>query len=195
MPEMYPIFLKLENRPVLVVGAGRVALRKVEALLESGADVRVVAPIVCAELLALSGEGKLSLSQREWRPDDCDAALLVIAATGDSALNARVRIAAQGCGALINAVDDPPNCDFYTPAVTRIGELLVAISTQGHVPLIAGRVKAYLQKMLPAELSEVIHAVSAERKRILATEPEEAGRLTKIKAFLDAELARRNSKL
>lgn len=195
MAEMYPIFLKLENRPVLVVGAGRVALRKVEALLASGADVRVVAPMVCAELLALSGEGKLSLSQREWRPDDCDAALLVIAATGDPALNARVRIAAQGAGALINAVDDPPNCDFYTPAVTRIGELLVAISTQGHVPLIAGRVKAYLQRMLPAELSEVIHAVSAERKRILASEPEEAGRLEKIKAFLDAELTRRGIKL
>jgi precorrin-2 dehydrogenase / sirohydrochlorin ferrochelatase len=192
---MYPIFLKLDGRPVLVVGAGRVALRKVEALLEAGADVRVVAPEVCAEMLALSGEGKVSLSQREWRPDDCEAALLVIAATGDPALNARVRIAAQGEGALINAVDDPANCDFYTPAVTRIGELLVAISTQGHVPLIAGRIRAYLQRLLPAELSEVIQAVSAERKRILASEPEEAGRLEKIRAFLDAELARRGIKL
>jgi len=192
---MYPIFLRLEGRPVLVVGAGRVAFRKVEGLLASGAEVRVVAPQVCAELQVMAREGRIQLDKRDWRPQDCEAALLVIAATGDHGLNARIRDAARGAGALVNAVDDPANCDFYTPSVARMGELLVAISTQGHVPLIAARVRKLIEASLPAGLDELIESVSAERKRIIATEPDEAGRLEKIKAFLEAELARRGIKL
>ena len=195
MAEMYPIFLKLEGRPVLVVGAGRVGYRKVEGLLAARADVRVVAPQVCAEVQAYAYDGRLVLDRRDWRPADCEGALLVVAATGDSTLNASIRKAARQAGALVNAVDDPANCDFFTPAIARVGQLLVAVSTQGHVPLIAARVRDYVQALLPAELADVIEAVATERQRVLTQGGDEAGRLDRLRQYLEDELQRRQLKL
>ena len=100
MPEMYPVFLKLDGRPVLVVGAGKIGWRKVEGLLASGAVVTVVSPQVCRELRELRQQ--FTLIEREWQPSDCDGSLLVVAATGDSVLNARIRKCAQKAGALVN---------------------------------------------------------------------------------------------
>jgi precorrin-2 dehydrogenase/sirohydrochlorin ferrochelatase len=195
MAEMYPIFLKLEGRPVLVVGAGKVALRKVEALLEAGADVRVVAPEVCQGLQALAEAGRFVLQQRSWQIDDCAGALLVVAATGDAALNVQIRQAARNAGALVNAVDDPDNCDFYVPAVARRGDLRIAVSTQGAAPLIASRVREHLEKTLPAELADVIDAVSAERARLLASGLTGEARLRRLRVFLNAELEQWGLKL
>ncbi|MCZ7607319.1 MAG: bifunctional precorrin-2 dehydrogenase/sirohydrochlorin ferrochelatase [Planctomycetota bacterium] len=188
MAEMYPVFLKLEGRPVLVVGAGKVALRKVEALLEAGAAVRVVAPEVCPGLQELAAAGRLVLQQRPWQIDDCAGTLLVVAATGDAALNAQIRQSARTAGALVNAVDDPDNCDFYVPAVARRGDLRIAVSTQGAAPLIASRVREHLEKTLPVELADVIEAVSAERARLLASGLPEQARLRRLRVFLNAEL-------
>lgn len=193
MPEMYPIFLKLDGRPVLVVGAGKIGWRKVEGLLASGAIVTVVSPEVCPELRELASQFKLI--EREWQPDDCDGALLVVAATGDSALNARIRECAQKAGALVNAVDDPPNCDFYLPAVARIGDLRVAVSTQGNAPLIAGRVRRHLEKTLSPELAELVDAIASERQKVLASDMNEAERLKYLKAYLATELERRELEL
>lgn len=189
MTEMYPVFLKMQDRPVLVVGAGRIGWRKSEALLKAGASVSVVAPEVCDELKALSAQ--LKLHQREWQPADCDGVMLVIAATGDAALNARIRKRARECGALVNAVDDPPNCDFYLPAVARIGDLRVAVSTQGKAPLIASRLRRHLEANLPAELGQLVDAISAEREKVLASDMSESARLEYLKAFLKTELERR----
>lgn len=195
MAEMYPIFLKLEGRPVLVVGAGKVALRKVEALQEAGAKTTVIAPEVCDQLRRHAEDGKLSLHERPWQPADCAGALLVVAATGNAELNAHIREAAHLAGALVNAVDDPDNCDFYVPAVARRGDLRVAVSTQGAAPLIASRVRRHLEKTLPAELADVIESVSVERERLLASGLTEQARLRRLRAFLDAELERWGLKL
>lgn len=195
MAEMYPIFLKLEGRPALVVGAGKVALRKVQALLDAGAVTRVIAPDVCVELKQLADARKLTLQARAWQPADCAGALLVVAATGDAGINAQIREAAHLAGALVNAVDDPANCDFYVPAVARRGDLRIAVSTQGAAPLIASRVREHLEKTLPAELADVIDAVSIERERLLASGLTEQARLRRLRAFLDAELQRWGLKL
>jgi precorrin-2 dehydrogenase / sirohydrochlorin ferrochelatase len=192
MAEMYPIFLKLEAREVLVVGAGKVATRKAQALLRSGAKLRVVAPDVCDEMRELP---HIRIIQRAWRPEDCEGAFMVVAATGDSALNATIRESAHETGALVNAVDDPPNCDFYVPAIARVGDLMVAVSTQGKAPLVAGQVRAYLEKLLPGELEHVISAVADEREKLLANEPDETARFERLKAFLADELARRGINL
>ena len=188
MPEMYPVFLKLEGRDVLVVGAGKVAWRKAQALQRAGAKLRVVAIDVCDEMRALPG---ISLQQREWRPEDCDGAFMVVAATGDSELNAGIRETAHAAGALVNAVDDPPNCDFYVPAIARLGDLMVAVSTQGKAPLVAGRVRAHLEKLLPRELEQVINTIATERGKLLASEPDEATRLAKLREVLARELTAR----
>ncbi|MCA8910737.1 MAG: bifunctional precorrin-2 dehydrogenase/sirohydrochlorin ferrochelatase [Planctomycetes bacterium] len=193
MTEMYPIFLKLEARPVLVVGAGKVAWRKAEALLAAGAELTVVAPQVCPELNQLADS--FTLHRREWQPSDCDGALLVIAATGDSKINARIRECARKAGALVNAVDDPPNCDFYLPAVARVGELRVAVSTQGKAPLIAGQLRRFLEQNLPGELAELVELISAEREKVLASDMSEEERIKYLKAFLAAELEKRDLQL
>ncbi|MBZ0136734.1 MAG: bifunctional precorrin-2 dehydrogenase/sirohydrochlorin ferrochelatase [Planctomycetes bacterium] len=187
MPEMYPVFLKLEGRDVLVVGAGKVAWRKAQALQRAGARLRCVAPDVCDEIRAVPD---IHIIQRAWRPDDCEGAFMVVAATGDAQLNAEIREAAHATGALVNAVDDPPNCDFYVPAIARIGDLMVAVSTQGKAPLVAGRVRAHLEKLLPRELEQVINTIATEREKLLASEPDEATRLLKLREVLKAELAR-----
>lgn len=186
MAEMYPVFLKLQGRDVLVVGAGKVAWRKAQALLRAGAKLRVVAIDVCEEMRELAD---ISLSQREWKPGDCDGAFMVVAATGDSKLNVSIRETAHAASALVNAVDDPPNCDFYVPAIARLGDLMVAISTQGKAPLVAGRVRARIEKLLPAELEQVINTIATERTKLLATEPDEATRLQKLRALLAQELS------
>lgn len=188
MAEMYPIFLKLEGRDVLVVGAGQVACRKAQALQRAGAKLRCVAPDVCDEIRALPD---IRIEQRAWREDDCEGAFMVVAATGDAQLNAEIREAAHEAGALVNAVDDPPNCDFYVPAIARIGDLMVAVSTQGKAPLVAGRVRAHLEKLLPRELEQVINTIATEREKLLATEPDEATRLTKLREVLAQELTAR----
>ncbi|MCG3184070.1 MAG: Siroheme synthase [Planctomycetes bacterium] len=195
MAEMYPIFLKLDGRRVLVVGAGKVALRKVESLRQAGATTTVVAPEVCDELRQLAEAGQLTLHERVWQPSDCAGVLLVVAATGDPSINAQIRESAQLAGALVNAVDDPDNCDFYVPAVARRGDLRIAVSTQGAAPLIASRIREHLEKTLPAELADVIEAVSIERERLLASGLTEQARLRRLRAFLDAELQRWGLKL
>ena len=184
---MYPIFLKLEGRDVLVVGAGQVACRKAQALQRAGAKLRCVAPDVCDEIRAVPD---IRITQRAWREDDCEGAFMVVAATGDAQLNAEIREAAHELGALVNAVDDPPNCDFYVPAIARIGDLMIAISTQGKAPLVAGRVRAHLEKLLPRELEQVINAIATEREKLLASEPDEATRLHKLRELLAVELAK-----
>lgn len=186
MAEMYPIFLKLEGRDVLVVGAGQVACRKAQALQRAGAKLRCVALEVRDEMRAL----EIDVELRAWKPEDCNGTFMVVAATGDTQLNAEIRQAAHEAGALVNAVDDPPNCDFYVPAIARIGDLMVAVSTQGKAPLVAGRVRAHLETLLPRELEQVINRVAQARAELLKEEGNEATRLAKLKAVLQQELVR-----
>ncbi|MBE7490577.1 MAG: bifunctional precorrin-2 dehydrogenase/sirohydrochlorin ferrochelatase [Planctomycetes bacterium] len=188
---MYPIFLRLEKRPVLVVGAGTVAARKIEALLAAGAEVYVIAPGVCPEVAALAARGKVTLEQRPFRRNDCDGAFLVIAATGDSAVNRAVRDEAERLGLLVNSVDDPANCNFYVPALVRVGDLRIAVSTQGKAPMLSGLVRAWLQRVVPAELAALVEDTEKLRLRLKQSEPDSARRNAALRAFLEHELPAR----
>lgn len=188
MAEMFPMFVNLEGRDVLVVGAGEVAARKIESLKRAGAKVRVVALEICDKVRAMEG---LELQRRAWERGDVGNAVLVVSATGDPEVNRQVAAAARQSGALVNAVDDPPNCDYYVPAIVRDGDLRIAISTQGKAPLLAGAVRKHLEEKLPGGLGELVEAVSLERRRIMNDHPDEPTRLAKLREFLDAELRRR----
>jgi precorrin-2 dehydrogenase/sirohydrochlorin ferrochelatase len=117
---LLPIFLRLERRPVLVVGAGTVALAKIESLRSAGAYITVVAPAATPQLQELIENGELTWHQRVFSPSDLDGTFLVIAATNDSAVNHAVYEEALRRNVLCNAVDDPPNCDFYFGSVVTI---------------------------------------------------------------------------
>lgn len=188
MPELFPIFVNLQRRPVLVVGAGKVAARKVHALKLAGADVYVIAPAACDEIRALARRNEISLEERAFRKGDCEGAFIVIAATGDAAVNAAVRAEAESLNIPVNAVDDPANCSFYTPAVVRIGDLRIAISTQGNAPGLAAMLRERLEQTLPQGLEKLVQDAALQRARIREQEPKEAERSRKLREWVKQRL-------
>ena len=166
---LFPLFLKLEDRPCLVVGAGTIAASKISSLLEAGARVTVVAPGASDELQKLAAEGKCRWLAREFEVGDLVGVFLVIAATSDSAVNRAVFLEAQRLGILCNAVDDPPNCDFYFPAVVRRGDLQIAISTSGQSPALAQRLRRELEEAFDESAGDWVRFVGELRREILAT--------------------------
>ena len=166
---LFPIFLKLEGRPCLVVGAGTIAASKISSLLESGARVTVVAPSASDELQKLAAERKFRWLAREFEIGDLAGVFLVIAATSDSAVNRAVFLEAQRLGVLCNAVDDPPHCDFYFPAVVRRGDLQIAISTSGQSPALAQRLRRELEETFDESAGDWVSFVGELRREILAT--------------------------
>jgi siroheme synthase-like protein len=140
----YPIFLSLKDRPVLVVGAGKVALRKTRALLEAGARVTVVAPEWDEEFERLP----VRRVARHFRASDLAGAMLVFAATDDRATNHRIGIAAKGRGLFANIADSAEECDFIVPARVQRGQVQIAISTGGENPRLSAELRNKLDEIL-----------------------------------------------
>ncbi|MCC6465225.1 MAG: bifunctional precorrin-2 dehydrogenase/sirohydrochlorin ferrochelatase [Planctomycetes bacterium] len=192
MARMYPVFLTLQGKAALVVGGGAVALRKVQALLECGARVRVVALSARDEIRALAREGRLELHLRAFAGGDCRGAFLVFAATGDSAVNAAVFREAESLGLPVNSVDDPANCNFFVPAVAQQGDLLVAVNTQGQAPLLAQRVRDYVQRLLPEGVGQLVADMAELRGRLKREVPDAAERARRLREWLQEQLRARN---
>jgi precorrin-2 dehydrogenase/sirohydrochlorin ferrochelatase len=161
----YPVNLVLDGRPCLVVGGGKVALRKVEGLLACGGRVTVVAPRVDAALRALPG---VTVEQRAWRPDDIDGMWLVIAATDDPAVNRAVYVAGQEAGVWVNGADDPANCSFTLPSVVRRGDLQVTVSTGGRSPALATWLRRRLEGEIGPEYAVLLDLLATERDGLKA---------------------------
>jgi len=140
----YPIFLNLKNREVLVVGAGKVGLRKVRGLLEAGAQVIVVAPVFDPEFEALP----VRIVRRRFRDSDLAAVALVFAATDSREVNRRVGALAKRKGILANIADSASECDFLVPARVSKGAVQVAISTGGTSPQLASELRKKLGQIL-----------------------------------------------
>lgn len=165
------MFLKLHGRKCLVVGAGTIAEGKIGSLLECGAGVTVVAPSINPGIRQLAASGRIRLIEREFLAEDLAEAFLVIAATSSSLVNLAVFLAAQERGVLCNAVDDPPNCDFYFPAVVRRGPLQIAVSTEGESPALAQSLRAQIEEQLDSETGSWLEKLGGVRREILATMP------------------------
>jgi precorrin-2 dehydrogenase / sirohydrochlorin ferrochelatase len=170
-PALFPAFLKLAGRPCVVVGAGSVAVSKVTSLLECGAQVTVVAPRADAIIEQLAATRKLRWLPRKFAANDLARAFLVIAATSDPSVNRAVFHEAQSRGILCNSVDDPPNCDFYFPAVVRRGPLQIAISTSGESPALAQRIRVEIEESLRESLGDWVEEIGEARREILASLP------------------------
>src|SRR6516164_4534646 len=119
---LFPMFLKLNGRTVVVVGGGEIAAGKIDSLLQAGAKVRIVSPAVNVSVGVLVREKKVEWSEKEFAPDDLGDAFLVIAATSVPSVNEAVYRAAEARGLLCNAVDDVENCHFYYGAVVQRGD-------------------------------------------------------------------------
>ena len=142
---LYPAFLKLDGRPVVVVGAGPVAASKLHGLLDAGADVTVVAP----EWVEEAAAADVTRVERAFRPSDLDGAWLAVAAATPEVNRAVAEAAAMRC-IFVNAVDDPPNASLYLGGVVRRAGVTFAISTDGRAPALAGLLREGLDAVLPA---------------------------------------------
>lgn len=161
---LFPMFLKLEGRSCLVLGAGSVGETKIRSLLECRARVQVVAPVASAAVREWAGRGELSWVARNYEATDLDGVFLVVAATSDTEVNHRIYRDANARGILCNVVDDPPHCDFYYPAVVRRGQLQIAISTAGLSPALAQRVRKQLEEQFPAGYGDWLEDLGKERE-------------------------------
>jgi len=168
---LLPVFLKLDGRPGLLVGAGAVALDKIGSLLKTGIRLRVVAPRAHAEIRRLAGEGKLEWVERRFDISDLDGNFIVIAATDVPEVNAAVYRGSVERGIPCNSVDDIPNCDFFFGSVVNRGDLQIAISTAGESPAFAQRLRREIDEQLPADLGPWLAQIGELRREVLATHP------------------------
>jgi uroporphyrin-III C-methyltransferase/precorrin-2 dehydrogenase/sirohydrochlorin ferrochelatase len=158
-PALFPVFLRLEGRKVLLVGGGRVAEAKLRGLLGGGALVTVVAPEVGDAIVF----APVRVVRRPFRSEDVDGAWLVVAAAPPD-VNREVRAAAEIRGVFVNAVDDPVHASAYTGGVLRRGGVTIAISTEGRAPALAGLLREALEEVIPEELADWVAAGAALRR-------------------------------
>ena len=161
----YPIMLDLAGVPVLVVGGGRVAQRKIEGLLKAGADVTVVAKSAIDSIRSMP----VHVVVKTYETADLDRVRLVISATDDPAVNAAVSADATARGIWVNSADDPANCTFILPAVARDGEVTVAVSTGGASPALASHLRGEIEGWLgQIGAADAAVALAAQRSELRA---------------------------
>ena len=162
----YPVFLNISHRRCIVVGGGRVALRKARVLLEHGADVTVISPDLCHELAELAESGEISALAREYQAGDLENAFIAIAATDNSAVNRQVVAEARRGAVLVNMVDDAENSDFIVPSYLRRGEITIAVSTNGKSPALARKIRLRLERELGDEYALLANLISEVRMQV-----------------------------
>jgi precorrin-2 dehydrogenase len=164
----YPVNLIVTGRRCVVVGAGRIAARKIDALLEAGADVLVVAPVVGDEVRAWATGGRLTLAERPFAADDLDGAWLATTATGVAAVDAEVFAAGEARRIWVNAADDPTHCSFTLMSVVRRGDLVVTVGTGGKSPALASWLRARFASELGPEYATLLDVLSEAREEVRA---------------------------
>ena len=187
MTSLFPMFLKLDGRQCLVVGAGKVGEPKIGGLLDTGARVRVVALDATPAVREWARAGKIDLELRAFTADDLDGAFLAIVATNSRTLNERVYDEAQRRGVLCNVVDVPDLCDFFYPAVVRRGDLQIAVSTAGQSPSLAQIIRKQLEKQFGPGYASWVAELGETRKLILASDLDKEHKLDLLHSLASRE--------
>lgn len=174
-PAYYPIMLNIKGKTCVVVGGGKVALRKVKMLLECGAKVTVISPVLHQDLIRLAQHKTIRLIKQDYELGDLDGAVVVIAATDAEEINRSVAHEAKKRGVLVNVVDDPGESDFIVPSFLRRGDLMIAISTGGGSPALAKKIRKNLEQLFGEEyalllalIKEVRSDLKQKNKKVLA---------------------------
>ena len=169
--DYFPVYLDLKGRHVLIVGGGAIAMEKLHSLLPTGAKITVTSPNVTPEIRAWADAGALVWAERTFQPSDVDSAFMVVAATDDPELNAKVFHLGNQALKLTNSVDDPANCNFIMSANVRSGPMQVAVSSAGCSPALAQRIRNRIQAELltpeVGDLADFLGSWRPEVKRLL----------------------------
>ena len=187
--DILPLSLKLAGQPVLVVGGGEVARRKVELLAAAGADIEIVAPEVAPDLRHYCADHGVRITSRSFREADVGGRLLVVAATDDRAINERVHAVCERGRVLINCVDDGERSTALFPAIVDRGAVTVGISTGGASPTLARRLRERIEAVLPSNLGALADYLASRRDRVKSLLPDIRDRQRFWDRALDADLA------
>src|SRR5713101_7349208 len=177
---LFPMFLKLEGRSCLVVGAGTIGQSKIRSLLVAGASVRVVAPHANAAVAEWARAGVITWEARGFNSADLEGAFLVVAATSFPDVNETIFREAQQRNVLCNVADDPEHCDFYYPAVVRRGQFQLAISTGGRSPALAQRLRCELEQQFGPEYAGWLEELGRARQQLFASSIEPKDRRRRL---------------
>lgn len=187
--KLYPIFLKLENMHVLLVGGGNVALEKLESILHNSpkTKITIVAPFLREGVLNFIKEyPQVEVKEKEFDPSDLDVAKIVICATDNPILHQLIKQLANAKNILVNVADTPSLCDFYLGSIVQKGSLKIAISTNGMSPTFAKRLKELLNESLPEDAEALMQNLSAIRKQLKGDFAEKVSKLNEItKGLID----------
>ncbi len=165
MPGYYPAFFNVRGKSCVVIGGGKVALRKVRTLLAHGANVKVVSPYLCLELSQLADSGRIEVIRQNYQPGDLKGAFLVIAAA-TSDVNKKVTDDARQEKALLNVADNPEQSDFIVPTCLHRGDLTIAVSTAGKSPALARKIRIGLEQHFSEEYAILITLVEEVRSEL-----------------------------
>ena len=187
MTNLFPMFLKLEGRQILVVGAGKVGEPKIAGLLDTGANIRVVALEATPVVREWARGGKIELFVRAFSSDDLVGAFLAVVATSSRNLNERIYHEAQRRGVLCNVVDVPDLCDFFYPSVVRRGDLQIAVSTSGKSPSLAQKIRQQLERQFGPGYATWVAELGETRKLILASDLDRERKLDLLRSLASRE--------
>src|SRR5438034_2795951 len=168
----YPVFLDIAGKPVIVIGGGNIAHQKVVGLLKAGAELTVVSPYLNQEMASLAEGGRFRHIERDYEPGDLEGYVLAFVATDDRSVNATVAAEGKERRVWVNAVDDPPYCDFIMPGIAQQGNLIVAVSTSGTSPALARKMREEIGAFvtedwaLMLELAAEVKAERSEERRV-----------------------------
>lgn len=192
--KLYPIFLKLENKSVLIVGGGMTALQKLVGLLNTDAQITVLAPRIIDEVYACRGEfphiRHIKFIERDYQLGDERDFDLVIAATGITELNNSIANRCRDQAILVNSVDQAEYCDFYVPSVVEVGDIKIAISTNAKAPAIAQKLRLELEKKIDGHLLDLVARVAEFRDKVkfkYSKDQESKRRMKLVRWFTDRE--------
>jgi precorrin-2 dehydrogenase/sirohydrochlorin ferrochelatase len=190
MPFGYPVMLEVADRRCVVIGEDAVREGKVEGLVGAGAtDVLVLASAPASHLDELEAIEGVTVARRAWQPEDLDNAFLVVGASRDADERAAIALEARRRRALVNVVDDIPQCDFAAPSVVRRGELLLAIGTGGASPTLARQIRERLETSYGPEWAEMLQVLREVREETKPSLPSFRERADRWHAALDPDEA------
>jgi siroheme synthase-like protein len=181
--ELFPIFLKLKQLRVLVVGGGYVGFEKLQAILLNSplATIRLVATNISDEIKTMAGDyPNITLIEKPYNSSDFDNIDIAIAAINDTVVSSEVAVDAKSRGILVNVADKPDLCDFYLGSIVQKGHLKIAISTNGKSPTIAKRLKEVLNETLPGEMDSLLENMQSIRKKLGGDFAEKVKQLNEI---------------
>jgi precorrin-2 dehydrogenase/sirohydrochlorin ferrochelatase len=164
------MFLKLEGKRCLVVGAGKVGEPKIRGLVDTGASIHVIALEASDAVHGWARDSKVTLEVRAFVPEDLDGMALAVVATSSRSVNETIYREAQRRGVLCNVVDVPEYCDFYYPAVVRRGDLQIAVSTSGQSPSLAQKIRHQIERQFGPGYAQWVAELGATRKLVLGSD-------------------------